>query len=137
MKQKITKVWIDEKAVYIQTEKSEIYSEQFIDYPRLFHVTSTQLANFEYDNIGIRWEDVDEDLSYDGFMRKKTNETPLYKIFKENSDINISSLARRMHIPQSVMASYICGVKKPSEVRKKQIEQTLHEIGKKLLTVRL
>ena len=137
MNPKVVKVWIDEKAVYIQTDKGEIYSEQFADYPRLRHATPAQRANFEYDNIGIRWEELDEDLSYDGFVRKETNETLLYEVFKENAEINISSFARRMNIPQSVMAAYICGIKKPSEVRKKQIEQTLHEIGEKLLTVRL
>jgi len=70
MKPKIVKVWIDDKAVYIKTEKGEIYSEQFSDYPRLRNAIAAQLANFEHDNIGIRWEKLDEDLSYDGFMRK-------------------------------------------------------------------
>ena len=33
--QKIIRVWIDDNAVYIETNKGEIYNEQFSDYPRL------------------------------------------------------------------------------------------------------
>jgi len=71
MKTKITRVWIDNTAVYIQTNKGEIYNEQFADYPRLRIATPFQRANFEYDNIGVRWKELDEDLSYRGFKRDK------------------------------------------------------------------
>jgi hypothetical protein len=67
--QKIVSVWIDDKAVYIETEAGEIYSEQFADYPRLRSAIPSQRSNFEYDNIGIRWDELDEDLSFNGFMR--------------------------------------------------------------------
>ena len=71
MKTTIVKVWIDNEAVYIQTNKGEIFNERFADYPRLRTASSSQLSNFECDNIGIRWEELDEDLSYRGFMRKE------------------------------------------------------------------
>ncbi|MDR3261511.1 MAG: DUF2442 domain-containing protein [Tannerella sp.] len=64
----VKKVWIDENAVYIQTDTGNIFSEQFADYPRLRRATSEQRAKFEYDNIGIHWEDIDEDLGYEGFV---------------------------------------------------------------------
>ena len=69
MKTTIVKVWIDHEAVYIQTNKGEIFNERFVDYPRLRTAQPAQRANFEYDNIGIRWEELDEDLSYKGFMK--------------------------------------------------------------------
>jgi len=68
MRTTIVRVWIDNEAVYIQTNKGEIFSELFADYPRLRSALPSQLANFEYDNIGIRWEELDEDLSYRGFF---------------------------------------------------------------------
>ena len=71
MKTTIVRVWIDNKAVYIQTNKGVIYNEQFADYPRLRVATPFQLANFEHDNIGIRWNELDEDLNYRGFMREE------------------------------------------------------------------
>jgi len=70
MIQKIIRVWIDDHAVYIETEKGKIYSEKFSDYPRLRHAIPSQRSNFECDNIGIRWEELDEDLSYNGFFSK-------------------------------------------------------------------
>ena len=66
---KINRVWIDDNAVYIETNRGEIYRELFSDYPRLRNAIPSQRSNFEYDNIGIRWENLDEDLSYKGFMR--------------------------------------------------------------------
>ena len=68
MKTEIIKVWIDDIAVYIKTKKGEIYKELFSDYPLLRHATQAQRANFEYDNIGIHWEELDEDLSFRGFL---------------------------------------------------------------------
>jgi len=70
MKSRIVKVWIDDEAVYIQTNKGDIFNERFTNYPRLCSASPSQLANFEYDNIGIHWEELDEDLSYRGFMEK-------------------------------------------------------------------
>ena len=70
MNHKVIKVWIDDRAVYIETGDGRIYEEIFSDYPRLRHAVPAQRAKFEYDNIGIRWEELDEDLSYAGFMRK-------------------------------------------------------------------
>ena len=68
MKTKIHKVWIDDEAVYIQTNKGEVFNEQFANYPRLHTASPLQRSNFEYDNIGIRWKELDEDLSYRGFF---------------------------------------------------------------------
>jgi hypothetical protein len=71
MKTIIEKVWIDNEAVYIQTKNGEVFNEYFADYPRLTTASQKQRENFEYDNIGIHWEELNEDLSFKGFMRKK------------------------------------------------------------------
>ena len=71
MEARIVKIWIDNEAVYIQTNKGEVFNEQFANYPRLRTASYSQLANYEYDNIGIHWEELDEDLSYSGFMKQE------------------------------------------------------------------
>jgi hypothetical protein len=71
MKSKVIKVWIDEHAVYIQTEDGSVYQELFEDYPRLCHATQAQRSKFEYNNIGIHWDELNEDFSFSGFMNKK------------------------------------------------------------------
>jgi len=71
MRTTIDKVWIDKEAVYIQTNKGKIYNEYFVDYPRLRAASQKERSKFEYDNIGIHWEEINEDLSFKGFMCKK------------------------------------------------------------------
>lgn len=34
--------------------------EKFADYPRLRYATKEQLANYEADEYGLHWEDIDE-----------------------------------------------------------------------------
>lgn len=34
--------------------------------PRLRYATKAQREDFEYDNLGIHWEKLDEDLSFEG-----------------------------------------------------------------------
>ncbi|MDR2146991.1 MAG: DUF2442 domain-containing protein [Tannerella sp.] len=70
MKATIPKIWIDDEAIYIRTDKGEVYRELFSEYSKLREASPAQRANYEFDNIGIHWEDLDEDLSYRGFMNK-------------------------------------------------------------------
>ena len=58
----------------------------------------------------MHWEDVDEDLSYEGFFDKRET-TQLYKVFMAHPELNVSAIARRLGISQSLMAQYIdqCG----------------------------
>lgn len=59
----------------------------------------------------------------------------MVKTFSKLQELNISAFARRLGIPQPLIAAYINGSKTPSESRKKGIEKELHRIGKELLEV--
>jgi hypothetical protein len=88
--------------------------------------------------FGIRWDEIDEDVSFESFTYEdKEPSVDIARVFKSFPEINVSSVARRMGIRQSVMASYLCGAKKPSESKKAEIEEILHQLGKELLTVKL
>jgi hypothetical protein len=138
METNVEKVWIDDTAVYIQTGDGKVFSERFDDYPRLRNATKEQRASFRCGNVGIRWEEIDEDLSFAGFMQKKheTN-NKLYSIFKEHPELNVSAFSRSIGVPQSVMAAYLCGIKKPSRERLKQIEAKLKILGNSLAEIKL
>ncbi len=136
-KNDIKKVWLTSDAIHIETIDGAQAKEFFSDYPRLKFATPEQRKQYSLEHFGIHWETLDEDLSYDGFFNEKTNRNPMAETFKNLYGINVSAIARRVGLSQSLMASYICGIKKPSEIRKKKIEKTLHEIGKELLAVRL
>ena len=132
--EKIEKIWLMEDAVWIKTADGREACEKFDDYPRLRYATSEQRANYTADSWGIRWEDIDEDLSFEVFFNKQPT-TELYKLFMAHPELNVSAIARRMGISQSLMAQYISGKKKASEARLKRILDTVREIGQELIAV--
>jgi hypothetical protein len=71
METKANRVWTDDTAIYIETADGKIFSEKFEDYPRLRYASPAQRAAFEYSDAFIRWEELDEDLSIEGFMKEK------------------------------------------------------------------
>lgn len=131
---KIEKIWLTENAVWIRTDDGREACELFADYPRLRDASMEQLVNYDCDDFGIHWEDLDEDLSFDGFFDKQ-EPTPLYKLFMEHPELNVSALARRMGISQSLMAQYVSGNKKASKARMELILETIHEVGRELVAV--
>ena len=78
--------------------------------------------------------DIDEDLSFEGFFDKEET-TELYKLFMAHPELNVSAIARRMGISQSLMAQYISGKKNLSESRKALILDTVRAIGQELIAV--
>lgn len=130
----IEKIWLTDSAIWIRTDKGEEACERFADYPRLRNATQEQRNQFVTDDFGIHWESLDEDLSFEGFF-SKPEPTVLYKLFMAHPELNVSALARRMGISQSLMAQYISGKKKPSESRLDLIYETIRVVGKELMAV--
>lgn len=81
----VERVWLTDKAVCILTKDGREACEEFDLYPRLKYATETQRENFELQYYGIRWEELDEDLSYEGFFFEKTKNR-LYRIFMSHSE---------------------------------------------------
>lgn len=137
MKVNVTKVWIDETYVYILTSEGIERREAISNYERLRNAAIEQLQNFETDNIGIHWPEIDEDLSYEGFFKADSMEgkSELYVLFKRFPQINVAGIARSLGIKQSLMAAYICGTKKPSKARRDEIVNELHALGRALLEI--
>ena len=132
--EKIEKIWLTDDAVWIRTDNGKEACEKFNDYPRLRYATKKQRADYETDEYGIHWREIDEDLSFEGFFDKKET-TELYKLFMAHPELNVSAIARRMGISQSLMAQYISGKKKASKARMTLILNTVREIGQELIAV--
>lgn len=130
----IEKIWITDDAIWIRTVEGKEACEKFADYPRLRNATLKQRLDYTTDKFGIHWEALDEDLSFEGFF-SKAKPTMLYRLFMAHPELNVSALARRMGISQSLMAQYISGKKKPSETRLNMILETIREVGKELMAV--
>lgn len=130
----IEKIWLTDTAVWIRTADGREAHEIFDEYPRLKFASQDQRENYESDAFGIHWPELDEDLSFDGFFRKR-NETILYKLFIAHPELNASAVARRLGLAQSLLAQYISGAKKPSPEREKLILAEIRKIGEELITI--
>lgn len=130
----IEKVWLTDTAVWIRTVDGREACEEFTDYPRLQFATPEQRGNFILNKFGIHWEEIDEDLSFEGFFdEKKSN--PLYHLFMIHPELNAAAIARRLGISQSLFAQYISGTKKPSAKRFSEIIEMIRSIGRELATI--
>ena len=134
---KITKLWFADNRIYVQTDKGEKLYQSLLFYPRLLTASNEERENYEFWDYGIRWDAIDEDMSYESFYYDDTKEPApgIQDAFLSNPELNISAVARRMGIQQSLLASYIKGTKVPSPERKKLILDTIHDIGNSLLAV--
>ena len=134
---KVEKLWFENGRIYVTNDKGETLYQSLKFYPRLLVATDKQRAAYEFEPFGIHWEEIDEDMSYESFYYEDTKETApgIQEAFLSHPELNISAVARRMGIQQSLLASYIKGTKIPSPERKKFILDTIHEIGQSLLNV--
>ena len=130
----IEKIWITDTAVWIRTVDGREACEKFSDYPRLKYATPEQRNNYIADAFGIHWEEIDEDLSFEGFFNPKSTNV-LYELFMAHPEINASAVARRLGMAQSLLAQYINGTKRPSDERLECIKAEIRLIGSELLAV--
>lgn len=130
----ITKVWTTETSIWIEDADGNQGFERFSDYPRLKGASAEERNNFSITPFGIRWENLDEDLSFEGFFSEKKRSS-LYQIFIEHPELNAAAIARRLGFSQSLFAQYISGHKQPSKEREEEIIRELHSLGKELLAI--
>ncbi len=130
----IDNVWLTDTDVWVRASDGREACEHFSDYPRLKHATPAQRSNYTLSDDGIHWEELDEDLCFDGFFKEKAKNT-LYDLFVSHQELNASAVARRMGISQSLFAQYVSGTKKPSMERLNEILDTIRAIGLELSAV--
>lgn len=130
----IEKVWLTDTAVWIRTKDGREAYDEFELLPRLKYATKEQREAFELNHFGIRWDEVDEDLSYEGFFYEKPAGR-LYRIFMSHPELNASAIARRLGMAQSLLAQYISGTKKPSKEREESILKEIHALGAELQAI--
>lgn len=129
MMMKIQKLWFEDEKVFILTDEGKKLWQSLLWYPRLKYATDQQRMNFEYDDIGIYWPDIDEDMSVESFSYDNPEPPDISRLFLAHPELNVSAVARRLGIQQSLLAAYIRGSKKPSANREKEIKATIRQIG--------
>jgi len=123
------------------TNNGETYSRPLEAFPVLKEATEKQRMAFKVgkDKTDVRWDELDEDIHINSFFDKTEPDgnNVVAQTLKQFPQINISALAKQIGINKSLLAKYIYGIKKPSEKRKKEIENALHTLGEKLMAVEL
>ena len=134
----VKKIWFKDDRIFILTEANQELSQSLQWYPRLKAATNTQRKKCRQSALGLHWDDLDEDISFDSFqwIDTETNNS-IALAFSKLPELNRSKVAASMGIPQSTLASYINGTKIPSESRLHEIQETLHKIGKELMDIDL
>lgn len=131
------KLWFEDDRIFIEAE-GKISSQSLKWYPILRKATTEQRERYRFTSDGIRWDEIDEDVSFESFSYDDpTGKSQLRVLFDEFPELNVSKIAAQIGTPQSVFASYLCGVKNPSQTRLKETEDVLHALGRELLRVKL
>ena len=135
----IEKLWFDSERIWIQTDDLQKFSRPLEAFPTLKEASNEERMSFKINNLkdSIRWEQIDEDIHISSFFEEQepNYENEIALIFKKFPQLNISEVANSIGIHKSLLAKYIYGIKKPSEQRKQEIKNTLHDLGKQLLAV--
>jgi len=137
----IKRIWFKGGRIYMETNKSTIFSRPLEAFPLLKNASEEERNAFEIgqDKTDIRWNLLDEDIHMNSFLKEEEPDftNPIAQALKQFPQLNISAFAAQIGINKSLLAKYIYGIKNPSKERKQQIEEELHSLGKRLLAIKL
>lgn len=131
----ISKIWFEKDRIYGLSDNGQVAWQSLLWYQNLRKATDEQRKNYEIDEEGIHWYDLDEDISFESFDYEDREPQGIAKVFLSHPELNVSAVARRLSISQSLMAQYISGNKKPSKEREMLILNEISKIGKELIEI--
>lgn len=131
---KIQKIWFDGNRIYGLTDDGRTLYQSLLYYHRLRNATEAERQDYEMDDEGIHWYNLDEDVSFESFEYDDPEPVGISRVFLSHPELNASAVGRRLGISQSLMAQYINGVKKTSKEREQLIMAEIAAIGKELQT---
>lgn len=134
---RITNVWFDGDRIVGQAEDGRVLWQSLLYYPRLMNATDEQRSHYEIWQMGISWPELDEDVSFESFEYEDPEPRGVSRLLLSLPELNLSALARRLNIQQSLLAAYKNGTKKPSKERETIIVEEIHKIGRELQSVAL
>ena len=137
---KAQKIWFKNSRIYILMEDGREGSLPIRLYPKLYNAKPSQLEGYKLTYFGIRWDEIDEDLSYEGFFAKENipkSDNVISRIFFEYPELNARQVAKRACISPILIQQYIDGYKNPSETRTIHIINAIKRLGVELSSLDL
>lgn len=132
---KITRIWFADNRIYGETDDGRTLWQSLLYYKRLLYATEEERADYEINAFGIRWEKLDEDISFESFEYDDPEPTGISKVLLSHPELNVSAIARRIGIQQSLLAAYASGKKKPSAERERKILDEIRTVGRELASI--
>lgn len=129
---KATKVWFSHEKIFILLDDGRELWQSLLWYPRLKKATDKQRLDYKIKNEGIRWEELDEDISLASFLYDDPKPTGVSLVFRTFPELNASAMARRLGMKQSLLAAYISGTKKPSLEQENRIKEAIRDFAREL-----
>ena len=129
---KVTKLWFADDRIYILLDEGKTLWQSLLWYPRLKATTDAERNDYRFTVDGIRWDAIDEDMSFESFSYEDPEPTGLARIFKEHPEIKPTAIAARLGISQPLFSDYLTAKKKPSEERLELIKAEIRKIGLEL-----
>ena len=134
---KIVSIRFEKDKVIGTTDDGRELWQSLLYYPRLRFAKEDDKQDYAINAFGIHWNNLDEDISFESFDYPQPEPEGFARFFLSHPEINVSALARRIGMKQSLLAAYINGTKHPSTEQKQRIVSALHEVGKELLLFQL
>lgn len=129
---KIKRIWFADDRIYGETSDGKIVWQSLLYYKRLRNATPQQRENYEMDDEGIYWEDLDEDVSFESFSYDDPAPKGISLLFLSHPELNAIAIGQRLGISQGLMTQYVNGTKKPSKEQECQIMQEVQNVASEL-----
>lgn len=131
-KNDVKKIGFTKHTIFIEINTGEVKHLELLNFPKLAQATEKQRMNYKLSPFGIHWEELDEDLSFEGFFTFIPNNNEIATFFKTFPEISMTKFAVRLGIPPNMMRHYACGSKIPSKERKSIILKGIKKIASDL-----
>ena len=128
----ITKIWFENDRIYGLTDDNRTLWQSLLYYKRLRNANDTERNDYEIDDEGIHWYNLDEDVSFESFEYDDPAPKGISLFFLSHPEINAAAIGQRLGISKNTMTQYINGTAKPSKEREKQILDEVANVGKEL-----
>ena len=131
----VTRLWFADDRIYICQNNENVLWQSLLWYPKLRSAKEEERKNYRLTVDGIRWDNLDEDISFESFLYERPEPTPLMRIFKEHPELKATAIATRLGIAKPLFSDYLRGKKKPSPKRLELIKAEIRKVGFELTQI--
>ena len=101
---RIEKIWFDGDRIYALFDDGRTLWQSLLYYRNLMNAENRD--DYVIEDDGVHWYGLDEDISNESFEYEDPEPKGLSKILLSHPELNLSAIARRMGLQQSLLAAY-------------------------------